>query len=214
MPEKRTEVRLGQVADRRSYRTEKPNETIRTTLGIGRGVFRPVAAGSGRGPGRSRVDGRIAGRARRSRGRPAAHLAARPGVSPRPSASSSAWTCRPAISWRRCKATTFAAGKSEKTGQGESLEVDLLRAAKDHEEFTLRLWRAGRRQQGQPIVVAKIGTVPSGSTCRPIAVPEAVMHTGQLTIRRSGLLELRTLESAGLSRGLPADAATADEPDP
>ena len=117
-----------------------------------------------------------------------------------------------------------------KTGQGESLDIALLRPAKDREELTLRLWRAGggagsanRRPTGHwrsqwhtvgqgdsPIFAdAKTGTAPAAQFDVPaIGVPEAVLHTGGLTIRRSGLLDVRTLSAAGLARAdIPPDAA-------
>ena len=80
----------------------------------------------------------------------------------------------------------------------EGRESRLLQAAKDHEQLTLVLWRAA---------AGRSSDWPS-STCRWSSVSDAALHNGQLTIRRSPLLELQTLSRSGVTRtDLPNDAA-------
>ena len=82
-----------------------------------------------------------------------------------------------------------------KTDRGQSVEVTLLQPAKDYERFTLRLWRGGPVGQKE---MAQFD-VPQ------VTVTDAALHTGQLTIRHSPLLELRTLDRSGVTRtDLPA----------
>ena len=59
VPRPQTELRLGQLADRRSYGTAA-SEHDQHGLGRRRRAEHPVAAQGGRGPGRSHADGRIA----------------------------------------------------------------------------------------------------------------------------------------------------------
>ncbi len=81
-------------------------------------------------------------------------------------------------------------GKSERT-----VAVSLLQPAKDHEQFTLRLWRAAEVGRGKPTRV----DVPL------VTVADAALQSGRLTIRRSQLIELRTVERSGVTRiDLPA----------
>ena len=142
VPEKRTDVRLGQLADRRSYRSEKPDETIRTILGVDGALavqWRPEVA-------EGQVDHALTAvsnalfdvqedglrltwrlalefpRARREQFRlalPAGYLL------------------------EKVQGDNVRGWNVVKTGQGESLDIALLRPAKDREELTLRLWRAG-----------------------------------------------------------------------
>ena len=111
VPEKRTDVRLGQLADRRSYRSEKPDETIRTILGVDGALavqWRPEVA-------EGQVDHALTAvsNALFDVQEDGLRLTWRLALEfPRASASSSAWPCRPATCWKRCKATTSAAGTS------------------------------------------------------------------------------------------------------
>ena len=85
-----------------------------------------------------------------------------------------------------------------KRGQGEEVEVSLLQVAKDHEQLKLVLWRAG------PVGSSRLAEfdVPL------VSLQGAALHNGQLTIRRSPLIELRTLTRSGATRtDLPKDAA-------
>jgi len=75
-------------------------------------------------------------------------------------------------------------------GTGRRLMVRLLQRAKESEAFTVSLWRPGR--------VAAEGTeriaVPY------LVVPSAIRHTGRVTIRRSPLLDVRTVSTSGVRR--------------
>jgi len=78
---------------------------------------------------------------------------------------------------------------SEEDGR-QSLEITLLHAAKDHESVVLDLWREG-----------PVGENALAEFAFPVVrVPGAVLEDGQLTVRRSPLLELRTLQREGVSR--------------
>jgi hypothetical protein len=238
VPDKRTDVRLGQVADRRSYRTEKPGETIRTTLGLG-GAFavqwRPEVA-------EGQVDRALTAVShaifdvQEDGLRLAWQLALE---FPRAEREQFRVVLPAGYLLEKVQGDNVRGWNIEKTAQGDRLDISLLRPAKDREAFTLRLWRAAGKGDSPIFAGAKIGTVPAKIGTVPakigtvpakigavfpltrfdvpaIAVPEAVLHTGQLTIRRSGLLDLRTLESAGLSRTdvPPEVAAMPDESSP
>ncbi len=178
VPKPQTELRLGQVADRRSYETEKAGRNDPHRPGPRRRGEHPVAAEGGRGPGRPQPDGRLRRRARRAGGRPAAGVAAWPGVPP-----------QPAGAVQRGPAGRLSAGKGrgqqrprlgnpqDRPGADRS-RSRCLQPAKDREQFTLRLWRAGTVGQGRAW---------RSSTCRWSSVADAALHNGQLTIRRSPL---------------------------
>ena len=82
-----------------------------------------------------------------------------------------------------------------KSDQGQTVEITLLEAAKDRQQFTLHLWRSGAVGQAK---LAEFD-VPL------VSVRDAALNNGQLTIRRSPLLELQTLGHSGVTRtDLPA----------
>lgn len=78
------------------------------------------------------------------------------------------------------------------------LAVRLLQRSKEGEKFTVVLWRAGPVPAGE---TEEIG-VPV------VTVPGAVRHTGRLTIRRSPTLDARTVATAAVRR---TDLAGPDE---
>jgi hypothetical protein len=196
VPKPQTELRLGQIADRRSYETEKADEAINTALGVDGAVsiqWRPKVA-------EGQVDRTL-------------------------TASSNAvldvqedglrlvWQL--ALEFRRSQREQFSVAvpkeflvekvegsnvrgwEIRQSDQGQTVVVTLLKAAKDREDFTLRLWRGGAVGQDK---LAEFNLPLVGVT-------DAALHSGQLTIRRSPLLELRTLDRSGLSRtDLPAAA--------
>lgn len=95
------------------------------------------------------------------------------------------------------------------TADKQQLQVTLLKPAKDREQLEIHLSRRG----------------PVGSAAWPevdvpsISVPEASLHHGQLTIRRSPMLELRSTGVQGASRidlratpGSPERAMSVDSP--
>ncbi|MBN2559659.1 MAG: hypothetical protein JXQ75_01845 [Phycisphaerae bacterium] len=80
--------------------------------------------------------------------------------------------------------------------QGQRLDVSLLKPAKESENFTIHLWRQG--PVGQEDFTEF--DVPM------VTVDEAALHGGRLIIRRSPLLDVRTVSTAGVTRSdLPED---------
>ena len=199
-PEAKTEVRLGQVADRRSYETEKPAETIATALAAAGAVkieWRPKIA-------EAQVDRSLTARST------AVFDIEEDGLR-------MVW--RLVLEFRRSQREQFSVsvpagylvervdgpnvrGWQLKAKVGnekqQTIEVELLQAAKDQEELTVALWRAGAAGEEQ----LKDFAVPV------VSVPDAALHSGEITIRRSPLLDVRTLERTGVTRtDLSNDAA-------
>ncbi len=86
----------------------------------------------------------------------------------------------------------------EKKPAGQTVKITLLKAAKDGERITLALSKAAAIGQGGN----KEFAVPL------LQLSQAALHTGQILIRRSPLLDLRTLDRAGMTRSdIPHDLA-------
>ena len=149
VPKPQTELRLGQLADRRSYETEKPDEAIHTALGVDGAVsiqWRPKVA-------EGQVDRSLTATSNAVLDvqEDGLRLAWQLGLEFRRSQREQfSVACRPASSWKRSRATTSAAGRFARPIEGRPVEITLLQAAKDREQFTLRLWRAGTVGQGRP----------------------------------------------------------------
>ncbi len=80
--------------------------------------------------------------------------------------------------------------QSRSNGNEQQIDVTLLKAATGTETITLGLSRR-----------TVIGGDASPDLVAPVvAVPDAVLHQGQLAVRRSPLLDLRTEQATGLSR--------------
>ncbi|MEX0819591.1 MAG: hypothetical protein WD070_08350, partial [Pirellulaceae bacterium] len=80
--------------------------------------------------------------------------------------------------------------QSRTAGEEQQVDVTLLKAATGNEIITLQLSRR-----------AVIGLDEQTELVAPaVIVPDAVLHQGQLAIRRSPLLDLRTERAAGMSR--------------
>lgn len=80
--------------------------------------------------------------------------------------------------------------QSKLNGDEQQIDVTLLKAATGTETITLLLsHRTVIGADGSPNLIAPA-----------IAVPDAVLHQGQLAIRRSPLLDVRTEQATGLSR--------------
>jgi hypothetical protein len=89
-------------------------------------------------------------------------------------------------------------GVAEGAAGAQTLRVELLKAAAREEQFTIHLWKPGPVPAGD----AQEVTVPA------VLSPGASRQTGRVVIRRSPLLDVRTLEVSGAQRcDLPADAA-------
>ena len=195
VPKARTELRLGHVADCRHYETEKADQTIRTALGKHGAIslrWRPeVAAGQ--------IDRTLT-------------VASSAVFDVREDGLRLNWQLT--LEFRRAERDQFSVklpegyllekveganvrGWEVRSGDGgRTVEVSLLQAAKDREQFTLRLWRGGQVGRGE---LARFD-VPV------VTVADAALQSGRLTIRRSPLLEVRTLERSGVTRiDLPTD---------
>ena len=142
VPEKRTDVRLGQLADRRSYRSEKPDETIRTILGLDGAIsvqWRPEVA-------EGQVDHALTAV---SNGlldiqEDGLRLTWRLGLEfPRATREQFRLALPAGYLLEKVQGDNVRGWNIAKTAQGETLDIGLLRPAKDREELTLRLWRAG-----------------------------------------------------------------------
>jgi len=75
-------------------------------------------------------------------------------------------------------------------GERQQLDVTLLKPATKAETVTLRLWR----RLGADAPAARRIDAPV------VAVAGAVMHHGTITIRRGALIDVKTLETAGVTR--------------
>jgi hypothetical protein len=194
-----TEVRLGQVADRRSYDTDKDGQTIDTVLASGGALalqWRPKVA-----------EGQV------DRGLTAESTAV---VDVQEDGLRAVWDVR--LEFRRNQREQFQfsvpAGflvekvtgsnvrgwEVRKAGPGEkdqAVEITLLKAAKDREQVALHLWRGGAVGQNDLAEFDVPLVQPSG----------AAQAAGQVTIRRSPLLDVRTIGHAGVTRIDLADAA-------
>ena len=143
VPKPHTELRLGQVLDRRKYDTEKPDETIRTALGPGGAIslqWRPVV-------GEGQIDRSLT-------------AVSNAVLDVQEDGLRLVWQL--GLEFRRSQREQFSVGlpagyllekvegnnvrgwEIRKTDRGTLVEVTLLQPAKDHEQFTLRLWRAAR----------------------------------------------------------------------
>ncbi len=195
VPQPQTEVRLGQAVDRRTHETQRPDETLETALGPGGALqvqWRPKVAEAQVDRGltvetASRLDVEEDGlrmalhvKLEFRRGQrddftltlPADYL-----VEKVAGGNVRGWEVRrPAVPGAQ--------------GDQQTVDVSLLKTAKDGEQFNLFLSRNG-----------KVGQAPLDSFAVPmVTVRDAALSSGQLTIRRSPLLDVRTTERSGLTR--------------
>ena len=198
MPKPQTELRLGQVADRRSYETEKADETIRTALGADGAVsiqWRPKVA-----------EGQV------DRSLTAASNAV---LDVQEDGLRLAWQL--GLEFRRSQREQFSVALPADYLL-EKVEGDNVRGweIRKTEQGPDRRGHAAAGRQGPRAVhaAAVAQRARSGRANWPqfdvplVVVADAALHNGQLTIRRSPLLELRTLDRAGVTRtDLPAEAA-------
>ena len=199
VPGGETEVRLSQVPDRRSYDTDKDGQTIQTVLGAAGELalqWRPKVA-------EGQVDRGLTGQSAAV-------------VDVQEDGLRAVWDV--ALEFRRNTREQFqfsvpkdylvekVAGsnvrgweirKGGPAGKEQTVEVTLLKAAKDHEQIALHLWRGGAVGQGGLTEFDVPLVQPSG----------AAQAAGQVTIRRSPLLDVRTVQHAGVTRIDLADAA-------
>ncbi|MEE8450716.1 MAG: hypothetical protein V3R99_02345, partial [Thermoguttaceae bacterium] len=190
VPQQQTEIRLGHVIDRRSYETEQADETITVALGSGGAIslrWRPkVAAAS--------VDRTLT-----------AESAAVLDV--QEDGLRLVWRLQLQLrhnehdQFRVDVPADYLVEKVEGSnvrgwqvndapGGARTVDVTLLGTAKDQEQFTFHLWRRG----GVGKESLTQFDVPA------VTIADAALHSGRLTIRRSPLLQLRTLERIGVTR--------------
>ena len=197
VPKPQTDVRLGELSDRRSYDTENPDEVIRTISGVDGAVnirWRPKVA-------EGQVDRSLTATSAAVLDvqEDGLRLAWRLDLEFRRSQRERFDVALPAeFLLEKVEGNNVRGWEIRKTDQGQKVEITLLQAAKDHEQFTLHLWRSGTVGQAK---LAEFD-VPL------VSVRDAALNSGQLTIRRSPLLELQTLGHSGVTRTeLPGDAA-------
>ena len=191
VPNGQTEVRLSQVPDRRSYDTEKDGQTIETVLGSGGEMavqWRPKVA-------EGQVDRSLTAESNAV-------------VNVQEDGVRAAWDV--SLQFRRNQREQFefsvpkgylvekVTGSNvrgwevRKTGaaKDQTVEITLLKPAKDHEQVAIELWRSGAVGQKQ-LAEFEVPLV------QPVGVVQA---SGQLTIRRSPLLDVQTVDPSGVTR--------------
>jgi hypothetical protein len=192
VPDARTEVLFSGVCDRTSHRTERQDETISTAIDEGGRVkiqWRPIVA-------EGEIDRTLTAES--------AVL-----LDVQEDGLYEVWTV--ALRFRRGQRDLFSvdvpAGQIiEKVTGGnvkgwetadlggpdgaKRVTVRLLKAAEEQEQFTVTL--------RQPIMLGGDGAARVRAPC--LAVPDAIRHTGRLTIRNSPLLVVRALPGLGVRR--------------
>ena len=199
VPQAGTEVRLGGIADRSAYETKAADETIATAVGAAGTIsiqWRPKVA-------EGQVDQTLTVDSTADLQVQEDQLRLR-------------WTL--ALEFRRGEREFFSVEVPEgylvekvegsnvrgwelkASGGRQEVEVMLLKRTREKESFTLTLWREGLR----PAAGAK-AEVPAPAAAVEFNVPAvdvvgAIRHTGRLTIRRSPMLDLRTVAAEGVTR--------------
>jgi len=188
VPKPQTELRLGRLSDRRSYETGQADEKIETALGTDGAVsiqWRPKVA-------EALLDRSLTARSTAV-------------LDVQEDGLRMVWRLQ--LEFGRSQREEFRVGvpadylleKVEGQNvrgwqrdqqQPQTVDIMLLKPAKDREDFTFHLWRKGPVGQGG---LAEF-EVPV------VSVGDAALHEGQLTIRRSPLLDLRTVKDSGLKR--------------
>ncbi len=204
-PDAGTEIRLGGVADRRSYETKAAAETINTALGADGAVsiqWRPKVS-------EGQIDLTLTADSTADLDVQEDQLRLR-------------WSL--ALEFRRGEREFFTIdlppgylvekveganvrGWEVKTGAAQpQLEVALLKRIKGSEKFAVTLWRAGPVSADAS---AKAKSPPEFDV-PVVGVTGAARHSGKITIRRSPLIDLRTVSTSGVARtDLPADVRQA-----
>ncbi len=193
VPAAQTEVRLGRIADRASFESEKPGETLQTALGplgaIGLQWRPKIAEGqvdlSLTATSRSEFDVQEDGL------RLVCHLDLEFRRSQR-----DAFQLEVPANYlvEKVEGPNVRGWEVRKDAKQQRVEVALLKTARDKESLVLHL--SGRTAIRTKLELLDVPMVTAAG---------AALHRGQITIRRSPLLDLRTLESKGLERAdLPA----------
>ncbi len=189
VPQPQTEVRLGQAVDRRSRETARPDEAIETALepdGALQVQWRPKVAEAQVDRGLTvqsnslldieedglrmavnlRLEFRRGQRDGFTLGLPAEYL-----VEKVAGGNVRGWEIR-------------------RAADKQTVEISLLKTAKESEQISLFLVRSGR-----------VGAAPLNTFNVPfVTVSDAALGSGEVTVRRSVLLDVRTLDRKGLTR--------------
>ncbi len=199
VPKAGTEVRLERVQDQSAYETDQADQVLRTALGAGGALhlqWRP-RVGEGRIERTLTADSFAVLDVQEDR----LDVLWRLGLEFR-HGEREAFTVRVPAGYivEAVEGTNVRGWQREGGADGHRLTVTLLKPAKQREELTVRFWRQTAE-----------GAAPGGGgpVSAPIlSVEGAIRHTGTLAIRRSPLIDLRTVETEGVRRtNLPAPAA-------
>lgn len=191
VPQPKTELRLGLVADRRKYDTIAAGEKIETALGAGGSIqlqWRPAVA-------EGQIDRSLTAvsNAVLDVQEDGLRLAWQLGLEFRRGQRDRFRIDLPAgYLLEKVEGQNVRGWELQKTERGPAVEVVLLQQAKDYEQFILRLWRADSTDSK--------ATKPTQFDAPQVVVSDAALHTGQLIVRRSPLLDLRTTDRSGVSR--------------
>ena len=189
VPQPQTEVRLGQAADRRNRETTRPDETIETALGPGGALqlqWRPKVA-------EAQVD---RGLTVESSGlldveEDGLRMALNLKLEFRRGQRDGFTLALPAeFLVEKVAGGNVRGWEVRRDGNQQTVEISLLKTAKDNEQISLFLARSGR-----------VGQAPLDTFAVPcVMVRDVALSSGQVTIRRSTLLDVRTVERSGVSR--------------
>jgi len=189
IPQPQTELRLGQAIDRRTHETQRPDETLETALGPGGALqlqWRPKVA-------EGQVDH---GLTVESAGlldveEDGLRMALNIRLEFRRSQRDAFTLVLPAdYLVEKVTGGNVRGWEVRRAANEQTIEVSLLKTAKDSEQLKVFLSRGG-----------KVGQAPLDTFTVPmVTVRDAALSSGQLTIRRSTLLDLRTLERSGVTR--------------
>jgi autotransporter-associated beta strand protein len=189
IPQPQTEVRLGLSVDRRSRETTRPDETIETALGADGALqlqWRPKVAEAQVDRGLT-VDSTGLLDVEEDGLRMALNLK----LEFRRAQRDAFTLTLPAEFLVEKVAGSNVRGWEVKKGDKEqTVEVSLLKTAKDSEQISVFLARSGR-----------VGVAPLDAFTVPcVTVRDAALTSGLVTIRRSVLLDVRTVERTGVTR--------------
>ena len=210
VPEAGTELRLGGVLDRRTYETKAAREVIRTALSAGGDLsiqWRPKV-NEGQIDQTLTADSTAVFDVQEDSLRLAwsLHLEFRHGEREFFSVE-----VPPGYLVEKVEGQNVRGWELKPAAGRQTLEITLLKRTKTSEDLTITLWK-----QGGPVVPAPQRAVAKEPPAAEFSVPVvgvtgAQRHSGTLVIRRSPLLDLRTVTSSGVTRAdLPGEAKNRD----
>ena len=189
VPQPETEVRLGQVVDRRSYETDQADQAIETVLGPGGAIsvqWRPKVS-------EGEVDRSLTAQSY------AVLDVEDDGLRlvweltlqfPRGERDLLEIEVPKQYMVQQVDGTNVRGWEVSQDSERQRIEVSLLKTAKNSESFAVHLWREG------PIGPEGLSQFDAPA----VTVPEAALHNGRLTIRRSPLLDLRAVAGPSVTQ--------------